>query len=222
MKTLAREVLLVDKDQAKLDLALEEETVLLRLLDPVAISLGLSCIPFRVEPTASDVRPVIRAATHFYWHLHRKSNVAGVIRKWVEVEFGELEGIGGSDANLDEILDLKGPNLIINDSIKLKVHQGLKYGIRLTNNSDMPLYPFLFFFINSDFSISGHVFHNWDVMSINPAGQYHATNRLMGQTEGRLTLPSCRAHSFRLVMAREVEFHIIIYLGKIRMSISVI
>jgi hypothetical protein len=220
MKSLDTEVSLVDKEKAKLDLALEEETVLLNLLDPINISLGFSRIPFRVKPTSSALYPVIRAATHFYWHLHREGSEPRSLSDSVEVEFRKLEET--RDQNLDPVLDTKGPNLIIDNRVELKAQQGLMYGIKVTNKLDVALYPFLFFFNNSDFSISERVYWTWDFMSINSAGQRHTTNRPMAQMEGRLILPSWRTHRFRLVMAREVEFHIIIYLGKVRISISVI
>ena len=155
-------ILLVEKEKAELEFTLEEGRVVVNLLDSVVTTLGLTRIPFFIEPTADVVYSFIGAVSHFYWHLRQKGDTQALHKKF-QVEFTEvLQSEEEYDDDLQPILYAVGPNLNHENIVDLHIQKGKMYGMKLVNNSDVALYPFLFFFDNSDFSIgeykSWHLF----------------------------------------------------------------
>jgi hypothetical protein len=72
------------------------------------------------------------------------------------IEFLELES---SDTEFDELNNPKitptGENLLVNGIINVTVDSvETNYGIKITNNSPWDLYPAVFYFDNSDWSVS--------------------------------------------------------------------
>ena len=141
-----RRILLTEKCNAELDIALEDGHVVFNLLDPLVIKFGLTRMPFHVNLEAEEVYPVIDAAAHFRWHL-RRSNKKHIFQNKVRIEFKQLTQNRepyGLDLNVDGVIDLV-------------VDEEAMYGIRIINDTARPLYPSLFYFDNSDFSISEYI-----------------------------------------------------------------
>ena len=143
-----RRILLSKKNNAELDIALDDGLVVFNILDPLVTKFGLSRMPFRISPKVDDVYPVIRAAAHYRWHL-RRTNKKPIFQNKVHIEFKQLTMIR-------EILPI-GPDLNIDGVVNFVVDNEAMYGIRIINDTPIPLYPSLFYFDNSDFSISGYL-----------------------------------------------------------------
>jgi hypothetical protein len=159
METLQRtasqeQFLLVEKDKAELCLTLEQEGVVVNILDSFVAGLGLTRMPFYIEPNADSISNVIHAAAHFYFYLRRKSKIQALHGK-IDVIFTEVvESTEDYDDYLQPIIEPIDPNLNRENIIDFQVQSDKMYGIKIINNSDMALYPSVFFFDNSDLSIS--------------------------------------------------------------------
>ena len=151
---------LVEQDQAEFGMALEDGKVVFNIFDPLVTKYGLTRMPFSLEPTLEAISPVLRAADHFYWHLRRtprvENNTKIGLANYVEIEVAEIEHDGityndvlepvfspiEADWKRGKVFDLQ-----IDDS-------GTIYGWKIINKSKVNLYPALFYFDNSDWSIS--------------------------------------------------------------------
>ena len=153
-KTAPQEFLLVEKEKAELSFTLEQEGVVVNILDSFIAALGLTRMPFYIEPNADAISNVIRAAAHFNFYLRRKSNMQALHGK-IDVIFTEVvQSKEEYDDYLQPVIQPIGPNLNRENIIDLQVQSDKMYGVKIINNSDMALYPSLFFFDNSDLSIS--------------------------------------------------------------------
>ena len=153
-RTASQDFLLVEKEKADLSFIFEQEGVVVNILDSFVAALGLTRMPFNIEPTADTMSNVMSAAAHFYFYLHRKSKMQALHGK-VDVIFTEVvQSKEEYDDYLQPVIQPIGPNLNRENIIDLQVQKDKMYGMKITNNSDMALYPSLFFFDNSDLSIS--------------------------------------------------------------------
>jgi hypothetical protein len=147
-------IVLVDKEQAELAIEIEDSHVIFNILNPFVTKFGLVRLPFQITPNIDDVYPVICAAVHYHWHLHR-TNKKAHLQNRVRIEFMKLKQ---DDEDFDEdfnlILRPDGPNLNIGGVVDIVVDEDAIYGINIINDTALALYPSLFFFDNSDFSIS--------------------------------------------------------------------
>ena len=153
-RTASQEFLLVEKEKAELSFTLEQEGVVVNILDSFVAALGLTRMFFYIEPNADAITDVIHAAAHFYFYLRRKSKMQALHGK-IDVIFTEVvQSKEEYDDYLQPVIQPIGPNLNRENIINLRVQKDKMYGVKITNNSDMALYPSLFFFDNSDLSIS--------------------------------------------------------------------
>ncbi|KAF8875734.1 caspase domain-containing protein [Gymnopilus junonius] len=83
---------------------------------------------------------------HFYRELN-KANSNSKLTSLVRLEFYELE------ENDDDDLVAFGKNLCNSGTIDVDVNEEIPYGIKLVNESNFDLYPYLFWFDNTDLSI---------------------------------------------------------------------
>jgi hypothetical protein len=151
-------MLTVDISDRKTDVVFDIRVPGERVLDEfVALS---SCnwqrIPFSIELEASKVHPILDGAAHFYWHLSRIDRHHNLQNK-IRFEFTEMKQIEGKyDDDLNPVIEPIGDNLNQNGSISLIAGTQAKgmYGIKVNNNSTVPLYGALFYFNTSDLSIS--------------------------------------------------------------------
>ncbi|KZP22899.1 hypothetical protein FIBSPDRAFT_930844 [Athelia psychrophila] len=92
-------IALVGRNQAKLEIVMEGDQLYFNNLDERVTGYGISRIQYTVEPKPDVIRPILRAAAHYYWHLSRKSTRENMFLNNVEVEYFELHG---NDDNADE------------------------------------------------------------------------------------------------------------------------
>lgn len=212
-RTASQKILLVEKEKAELSFTLEQEGVVVNILDSFVAPLGLTRMPFYIEPNAHAISNVINAAAHFYFYLRRKSNMQALHGK-IDVIFTEVvQSNEEYDDYLQPVIQPIGPNLNRENIIDLQVQSDKMYGLKITNNSDMALYPSLFFFDNSDLSISElkikFTIQFYDKLC---SPQCHIINH--PPMELKLTLLFCQTHLSRLVMEMGVEFHTAIFSGR--------
>jgi hypothetical protein len=128
-----------------LGIAFENGHIVFDIKDPNVTVHGLERMPQRALPDINEVTAIISAAAHYYWHLRRVGNA-----KYIKstVEFTKL-----SDG---DILTRKpdGPNLIKDGVVDLVVDRDDIYGMKITNHGTSPLYASVFYFDNSNWSIS--------------------------------------------------------------------
>lgn len=136
-----RRILLSERDNAELDVELEDGQVVFNILDPLVTKFGLTRMPARIG--VADVWPVLRAAAHYRWHL-RRTNKKPIFQNKVRIEFKQLKG--------SRELQPYGPDLNVNGVIDFVVDEDAMYGIKIINDTAKPLYPSLFYFDNSDLS----------------------------------------------------------------------
>ena len=150
-------VQLVERDRADFGMALEKGKVVFNIYDSDVTMHGLTRMPYILEPTLESISPVLRAASHFYWHRRRTMQTGrrGLAKK-VEVKVTELklERIEDDDELKPVFVygptssgDWKGGKVF-------DLQTGTSYGWNIINNCDVPLYPALFYFDSSDWSIS--------------------------------------------------------------------
>jgi len=138
-----RRILLNEKENAELGISLEDGQVVFNILDPLVTRFGLTRMPARVHPIVDDVYAVIGAAAHYRWHL-RRSSMKPLFQNNVWMDFKQLTQARepyGDDLNVDGVIDIV-------------VDEHAMYGIKVFNNTSKSLYPWLFYFDNSDFSIT--------------------------------------------------------------------
>lgn len=121
-------------------------------------------LPSTSEPDFDSLYPIISAAAHWYHHLRRRpTNSALSHSREVSIEFMELSETSEYDAMLMPKLGPSTENLITQDAqsrnmVDIVVEEETLYGQKIRNTSQHALYPYLFYFDNSDFSISKQIF----------------------------------------------------------------
>ena len=152
-----RIIQLVERDcGAEFGIALENEKVVFNIYDSDLTKHGLTRMPFILEPTFEALSPVIRAAAHFYWHRRRAPQTDHGLAKFVEVKPTKVKKESvGRDGRLNELF-VYCPT----DWDSGKESPQTEYGWEITNKCKVPLYPALFYFDNSDWSIS-ECHHQW-------------------------------------------------------------
>jgi len=144
----------VPKEQADLDVEIEDGYVVFNILNPQVTKFGLFRMPFRLNPHVDDVYPVVAAAADYHWHLNRTQKKETFQNK-VRVEFLKLKQDDEEfDENFNLIIRPDGPNLNMGGVVDIIVDKDAIYGINIINDTPLGLYPSLFFFDNSDLSIS--------------------------------------------------------------------
>ena len=152
-----RIIQLVKRDQAEFGMALKNGRVVFDILDPLVTKYGLTRMPFTLEPSLEAISPVIRAADHFYLHLRRTPKVENVTERglsdFVDIEVAEMEHGGKYDDDFEPILSPTKAGWKRGNVFKL--HSKTIYGWKIINKTKkVDLYPALFYFDNSDWSIS--------------------------------------------------------------------
>jgi len=149
------EVQLEDSSKPELQLQLEDDHVVFKILDRVVSDSGLKSIYHRLHITSPPrcIFDALEAACHFYWHLRRQHRHH--IAEDVKVEFLKIRKSSDEfDGSGCPILVATESDMLQDGTIKLDVHEEpTMYGIKLTNHSKWDLFPFAFYFDNSDWSI---------------------------------------------------------------------
>ncbi|KIM28590.1 hypothetical protein M408DRAFT_137083 [Serendipita vermifera MAFF 305830] len=164
-KTGQRQIRIVEEDQiatAHLDVASENGKIIFNILDSHVTIHGLDRMPFQLDCTVDDIRLVIRAAAHYYWHLHRTRETK-FLRNVVKIEFmrlkdndEEVDDEAQDDEGRDYGCSPDGPELIQEGVVDIVVDDDAIYGMKLKNTFGEPLYASVFYFDNSDLSIMSY------------------------------------------------------------------
>jgi len=143
------------EQNAVVKMRLENGHLIFDILDPAITDCGLHRVYYSAKPTdtADDVARILSAGCHFFWHLTRKHNPR--INFALAVEFMELEEVSEDEFyTTGDCFSPSGKNLLRDGVIDLNVGSLQKpYGIKLTNNSNLDLFPAAFYFDHSDWSI---------------------------------------------------------------------
>ncbi|KAF9240014.1 caspase domain-containing protein [Melanogaster broomeanus] len=129
------------EETAKLTITMENDRVVFKILD------SRRHMPYSVNLTVDDIYPVLRAAAHYYWHLNR-SKPNNLIQNKINVDFYQLKKSSGR-----ALLQPVEPSLCRDNVIDFVVDPSVIYGVKITNGTPWDLYPNVFFFDNSDWSI---------------------------------------------------------------------
>lgn len=100
------------------------------------------------EKEYDKIRQVLQHAVHFYHHLTR----TGDDLKYVWMELNALDG--KYSQSFQWTLTPSGPNLIEENPATVVVDERARLGMTVFNQTDIDLYPYLFYFDPSDLSIS--------------------------------------------------------------------
>ena len=156
-----RIIQMVERNQAEFGMALEDGKVVFDILDPLVLKYGLTRMPFtNLEPTIEAVSLVLRSAYHFYLHLRRTPRVENDTGKGladvVEIEMAEMEhdGVTFND-DFEPVLSPIKTSWKGGKEFELQISdEGTVHGWKIINKSKVDLYPALFYFDISDWSIS--------------------------------------------------------------------
>jgi hypothetical protein len=146
-------ILRVEKENAELSIDLDGREVVFDILDENVTVFNLRRIPFSVKPDVSILHSILDAAAHFHWHL-RRTDIHNFQNK-IRLEFTEVKQVEGKyDEDLNPVIEPVGNNLNQNGVIHLVASPRDMYGIKIFNDSSVSLYAALFYFDNSNLSIS--------------------------------------------------------------------
>ncbi|KAI0312157.1 hypothetical protein OF83DRAFT_1087200 [Amylostereum chailletii] len=148
-----RTILLVEKDEADIAIALEDGEIVFHILDALTVSLGMTRMYHPLGQPGVDDLAIIRGAAHFYWHL-RRSPLKRRLQSRVHVEFTKLVETDDKDDLFGRICVPEGPNLVDEQGrIDIEADDTTLYGMKVINESEVGLYASLFYFDSSDLSI---------------------------------------------------------------------
>ncbi|KAF5343713.1 hypothetical protein D9758_016517 [Tetrapyrgos nigripes] len=155
-----RSILLLDNsDGADLTLTLTDNgSVQFHVMDKLCRGYGLRTMPFyninvRVEGSGESLISILHSAVDFYWNIQH-SNESLEIISHISFECFQLISTDTHTDDFDEILVPTEDNLVKDDTIIIDVDQDFKYGFKVRNGSDHPLYAALFYFDISDLSVA--------------------------------------------------------------------
>ncbi|KDQ52438.1 hypothetical protein JAAARDRAFT_73132 [Jaapia argillacea MUCL 33604] len=144
------------KSKAHLEIKIEDDKLAFIILDEKTAQYGLTRIPFLVYPVVDDVRPILSSVARYYWHLNRPS-LNSCLLNGVKIEFNRLKSSVNRFDNPTPTFRVRspdGPNLYRDDGVIQLIADGKDiYGITITNDTAVNMFPYVFFFDNSDLSI---------------------------------------------------------------------
>ncbi|PVF95453.1 hypothetical protein CPB86DRAFT_590535 [Serendipita vermifera] len=141
----------VGREEASLEVNVAGDHIIFNHLYPLIHSLGLSRLPYRVRVGEEGiVRNIIQAASHFDKFMRLVSERKS-LRDLVKVEVMKIKRPENRDYG-PAVQDEDKEDLCKGDSMEVTAGDTL-YGMKVTNNSSVQLYPHLFLFDCSDLSI---------------------------------------------------------------------
>ncbi|KAF9472030.1 hypothetical protein BDN70DRAFT_844906 [Pholiota conissans] len=148
-------IFLVDSpNDAHIEIAEENGKAVFLIRDQRITQYGLTRLFESAELAVEDLIPILKAAAHYYWKINR-TNVDPDISTKVQVEFYRLEDLTEDDFGESEFTP-SGTNLYHDNIVEFVVEEDCPYGLNLINNSPYDLYPYMFYFDNSDLSIGAY------------------------------------------------------------------
>lgn len=144
-----------DPAQCNLELTIENDTIYFdRHNDAVITHIGSRLRRTVCRSDPSNLQKVMNAARHFHYHLMRTAPDSA---QDVRMEVRTLQA-----EDFDNYADLRpvSENLIAEEPATIQVDDDSCFGINIFNDSDSVLYPYLFYFDPSDFTISEYKMFN--------------------------------------------------------------
>jgi hypothetical protein len=142
-----------DTKAADFVLTLEDDTVYIdHNLPIVAAHIGTRSPRTIPSNNIWLLHQVVRGAINFRFHLFRENTDTSTTKIHVKMEFHELEMSYNDDFNL--VGKPTGRDMFVRDPAIIVVEKEKRYGATISNLTDLPLYPHLFYFDPSELSIS--------------------------------------------------------------------
>ncbi|PVF92206.1 hypothetical protein CPB86DRAFT_744545, partial [Serendipita vermifera] len=142
---------LVARDAAQLEIKTCGDTATFAFANSFIEKLGLSKIPYRVTLVERDlILQATKAASLFHRYLNHQP-LEKVFKYPVSIEFMKLERRG--KRKWDAMVQAEGRHNLNKDNQVILTSGTDRYGMKITNKSNYHLYPYLFHFGCSDFSI---------------------------------------------------------------------
>jgi hypothetical protein len=138
-----------ERDKATYEIVASEDKLAFSVLEKRATKYGFTRMPHVVDADAGDLHRVLRAASHYHFHLNN-NHPNNQIKESIDIEFFALE-----DKGHDEVYSPVGENMHRGGRIEcvVDVDGDTKYGMKITNKSPWSLYLYCFFFDHADLSI---------------------------------------------------------------------
>ena len=150
----------LEREKARLGLSIVGERIAFDIFDPLLVGFGLTQMPRTVANYPQDIVRVLDGAAHFYWHLNRELKDA-LVDTAINIECNVLKPSDTYDDSGYPILKPAEDNLFQLGVIDIVASADTMYGFKVTNNSDRDLYVNLFYFDNTNFSISKTLLAVW-------------------------------------------------------------
>jgi len=159
MKTLSHDrhriTLVDDPSVAHLAIERENDEIAFVFLDKRITAHDIT--KYALKTKADNMMPVLQGMAHYHYHLNRSDLTSKRLEQEIKVEVFKLEFTGQLDEGTFRLLRRpSGENLLKDGVITLCLHDGVNdvFGIRITNTSPWDVYPSIFYFNNSELSIS--------------------------------------------------------------------
>jgi len=151
-----RIMLVDDPSVAHLAIEGENDEIAFIFFDNRVTAHGIT--KYALKAKADDMIPVLQGAAHYHYHLNRSYLAFEGMEEMIKVEVFKLEFSSQLDEGTFRLLRRpSGENLLKDGIITLSLRDGINdvFGIRIINTSAVDLYPSIFYFNNSELSISG-------------------------------------------------------------------
>ncbi|KAG9121557.1 hypothetical protein FRC07_002433 [Ceratobasidium sp. 392] len=112
---------------------------------------GVNELPHSVPVTADDILTVLRAAALWIWHLNR-TNPESSLEQLIKIEFTRVMRDPRTGRLRPVEVDLNKSGVV-----DIVVDRNQLYGMKIINNSDYNLYPYLFYF-----DVDGQSIDKWN------------------------------------------------------------
>jgi hypothetical protein len=143
-----------EREEAQLDITVYKDTVVFTFVNSLIETLGLTRIPYRVSLNERHtIIKAIKAASLFNRYLNHHPTRQPHTEP-VDIYYTKLERQGWNEWN-PLVPENGGENL--NKNYQVDITGGhTRYGLKITNNTNEYLYPYLFLFNCSDWSIGSY------------------------------------------------------------------
>ena len=140
----------VEDANADVVISMREINMEIQRRDPlIPAATGVPTITFPSKTDASSVEGILTGIAHFNHHLFRESHSS--LGETVTVELYRLKR--GMDRRFRPENPDKPTNLLVNNSVDVRFPPKAPYGMLIKNSSPYALYPYLFYFNPSRYSI---------------------------------------------------------------------
>ncbi|PVF95475.1 hypothetical protein CPB86DRAFT_711236 [Serendipita vermifera] len=159
----------VARDAAQLEIDTHKDTVTFNFVNSFISKLGLKQIPYRITLAEQDlILEATKAASLFHRYLNHQP-LEKVFKEPVSIEFMKLERRG--KRKWDAMVQAEGQHNLNKDNQVNLISGTNRYGMKITNRTGQNLYPYLFHFGCSDFSIGNALMNSLESFYRPPTAQ---------------------------------------------------